>query len=118
MTPLEFDQKHLWHPYTNVEKPGPTFVVRESEGMHITLDNGTRLIDAMSSWWCMMHGHRNPAITKAIHDQLDKLPHVMFGGLTHEPAIELGRKLLEITPASLTRIFYCVYRNKEEFILR
>ncbi|MGR3615082.1 MAG: adenosylmethionine--8-amino-7-oxononanoate transaminase [Paracoccaceae bacterium] len=107
MTPLEFDQKHLWHPYTNVEKPGPTFVVRESEGMHITLDNGTRLIDAMSSWWCMMHGHRNPAITKAIHDQLDKLPHVMFGGLTHEPAIELGRKLLEITPASLTRIFYC-----------
>ena len=107
LTQLEFDQKHLWHPYTNVTKPGPTFVVRESEGMYITLDDGTRLIDAMSSWWCMMHGHRNPAITKAIHDQLDRLPHVMFGGLTHDPAIDLGRKLLEITPDSLTRIFYC-----------
>ena len=107
LTQLEFDQQHLWHPYTNVAKPGPTFVVKESEGVHITLDDGTRLIDAMSSWWCMMHGHKNPAITKAIHDQLDTLPHVMFGGLTHDPAIDLGRKLLEITPESLTRIFYC-----------
>ncbi len=103
----EFDQQHLWHPYTNVAKPGPTFVVKESEGVHITLEDGTRLIDAMSSWWCMMHGHRNPAITSAIHDQLDRLPHVMFGGLTHDPAIDLGRKLLEISPDSLTRIFYC-----------
>ena len=104
---LEFDQKHLWHPYTNVTKPGPTFLVKESEGLFITLDDGTRLIDAMSSWWCMMHGHRNPAITRAIHDQLDRLPHVMFGGLTHDPAVDLGHKLLEITPDSLTRIFYC-----------
>lgn len=107
LPPLEFDQKHLWHPYTNITKPGRTFVVRESEGMHLTLEDGTRLIDAMSSWWCMMHGHRHPAITGAIHDQLDRLPHVMFGGLTHEPAIDLGRKLLAITPESLTRIFYC-----------
>lgn len=107
LSQLEFDQQHLWHPYTNVAKPGPTFVVKESEGVHITLEDGTRLIDAMSSWWCMMHGHRNPAITSAIHDQLDRLPHVMFGGLTHDPAIDLGRKLLEITPQSLTRIFYC-----------
>lgn len=107
MTPLEFDRKHLWHPYTNVTRPGRTFVVAESEGVHITLDDGTRLIDAMSSWWCMMHGHRHPAITGAIRRQLDTLPHVMFGGLTHEPAVDLGRKLLEITPESLTRIFYC-----------
>jgi adenosylmethionine---8-amino-7-oxononanoate aminotransferase len=107
MTPLEFDQKHLWHPYTNVEKPGPTFVAKEAEGVWITLDDGTRLIDAMSSWWCMLHGHRNPAITQAIHEQLDCLPHVMFGGMTHDPAIELGQKLLEITPPSLQRIFYC-----------
>lgn len=107
MTPLEFDQKHLWHPYTNVENPGPTFVAKEAEGVWITLEDGTRLIDAMSSWWCMLHGHRNPAITRAIHDQLDRLPHVMFGGMTHDPAIDLGRKLLEITPASLQRIFYC-----------
>lgn len=107
LSQLEFDQQHLWHPYTNVAKPGPTFVVKEGEGVHITLEDGTRLIDAMSSWWCMMHGHRHPAITSAIHDQLDRLPHVMFGGLTHDPAIDLGRKLLQITPPSLTRIFYC-----------
>jgi adenosylmethionine-8-amino-7-oxononanoate aminotransferase len=107
LSQLEFDQQHLWHPYTNVAKPGPTFVVKEGEGVHITLEDGTRLIDAMSSWWCMMHGHRHPAITQAIHDQLDRLPHVMFGGLTHDPAIDLGRKLLQITPDSLTRIFYC-----------
>ncbi|WP_282094595.1 adenosylmethionine--8-amino-7-oxononanoate transaminase [Epibacterium ulvae] len=107
LSPLEFDQKHLWHPYTNVTKPGPTFVVKEAEGVYITLDDGTRLIDGMSSWWCMMHGHRNVEITAAIHEQLDRLPHVMFGGLTHDPAIDLGRKLLEITPESLTRIFYC-----------
>ena len=107
LSQLEFDQQHLWHPYTNVAKPGPTFVVKEGEGVHITLEDGTRLIDAMSSWWCMMHGHRHPAITSAIHEQLDRLPHVMFGGLTHDPAIDLGRKLLQITPDSLTRIFYC-----------
>ncbi|MEP0156099.1 adenosylmethionine--8-amino-7-oxononanoate transaminase [Pseudophaeobacter sp.] len=107
LSQLEFDQQHLWHPYTNVAKPGPTFVVKEGEGVHITLEDGTRLIDAMSSWWCMMHGHRHPAITQAIHDQLDRLPHVMFGGLTHDPAIDLGRMLLQITPPSLTRIFYC-----------
>ncbi|MCD9146321.1 adenosylmethionine--8-amino-7-oxononanoate transaminase [Pseudophaeobacter flagellatus] len=107
LTQLEFDQQHLWHPYTNVAKPGPTFVVKESEGVYLTLEDGTRLIDAMSSWWCMMHGHRHPVITQAIHNQLDRLPHVMFGGLTHDPAIDLGRKLLEVTPDSLTRIFYC-----------
>lgn len=107
MTPLEFDQKHLWHPYTNVENPGPTFIVKSAEGVWLTLDDGTRIIDAMSSWWCMLHGHKHPKITQAIHEQLDIMPHVMFGGLTHEPAVELGQKLLEITPPSMQRIFYC-----------
>ncbi len=107
LTTLEFDQQHLWHPYTNVTKPGPTFVVKEAEGVYLTLDDGTRVVDAMSSWWCMMHGHGHPKITQAMHDQIDRMPHVMFGGLTHDPAVDLGRKLLEITPKALSRIFYC-----------
>lgn len=107
MTPLEFDQKHLWHPYTNVTKPGPTFVVEEAEGVWLTLDDGTRVIDGMSSWWSVIHGHRNPAIMKAVHDQLDKVPHVMFGGLTHRAATELGEKLLDLAPPAMRRIFYC-----------
>lgn len=107
LTPKEFDQRHLWHPYTNVIKPGATFVVKEAEGVWLTLEDGAKVIDAMSSWWCMIHGHRNPAITAAIHEQLDRLPHVMFGGLTHDPAIELGRRLVEMSPPSMTRIFYC-----------
>ena len=63
LTPKEFDQNHLWHPYTNVTKPGATFIVKEAEGVWLTLGDGSRVIDAMSSWWCMIHGHRNPAIT-------------------------------------------------------
>ncbi len=107
MTPLEFDQHHLWHPYTNVTRPGPTFVVKEAEGVWLTLDDGSRVIDAMSSWWSTIHGHRHPVITKAVHDQLDRLPHVMFGGLTHDPAIELGQRLLDLAPDTMQRIFYC-----------
>ncbi|MDW4549095.1 adenosylmethionine--8-amino-7-oxononanoate transaminase [Defluviimonas sp. D31] len=107
MSQLEFDRAHLWHPYTNVVKPGATFLAKSAEGVRITLDDGTELIDAMSSWWSVIHGHRHPAIMKAVHDQLDRMPHVMFGGLTHDPAVDLGRKLLAMVPPSLTRIFYC-----------
>ncbi|MEP3295477.1 MAG: adenosylmethionine--8-amino-7-oxononanoate transaminase [Pseudoruegeria sp.] len=107
MTPLEFDANHLWHPYTNVTKPGPTHLVKSAEGVRLTLDDGTVLIDAMSSWWSAIHGYNNPGIIDAVQDQLTTLSHVMFGGLTHEPAIDLGRRLLAMTPDSLTRIFYC-----------
>ncbi|MEP3524352.1 MAG: adenosylmethionine--8-amino-7-oxononanoate transaminase [Hyphomicrobiales bacterium] len=107
MTPQAFDAQHLWHPYTNVTQPGPTHLVRSAKGVHLTLDDGTELIDAMSSWWSAIHGHGHPAIVGAVKQQLDQLPHVMFGGLTHEPAIELGQKLLAITPPSMQRIFYC-----------
>lgn len=107
MTPLEFDQHHLWHPYTNVTKPGPTFRVAQAQGSTLTLGDGTKLIDAMSSWWCMLHGHRHPHITGAMHKQLDTLPHVMFGGLTHDPAIELGQALLNMAPSTMQRVFYC-----------
>jgi adenosylmethionine-8-amino-7-oxononanoate aminotransferase len=102
-----FDKHHIWHPYTNVQKPGPTFLVKEAEGVYLTLDDGTKLIDAMSSWWCMLHGHKNPEICAAMHAQIDQLPHVMFGGLTHEPAIELAQTLVAMTPENLNRVFYC-----------
>lgn len=104
---LQFDAQHLWHPYTNVMSPGPMHLVKSAEDIWLTLGDGTRVIDAMSSWWCTIHGHRHPEITAAMHKQLDKMPHVMFGGLTHEPAIELGRRLLNVLPSGLDRIFYC-----------
>lgn len=107
MSTIDFDRAHLWHPYSNVIAPGPTHVVAEAEGAWLTLADGTRMIDAMSSWWCMIHGHRHPEITKAMHAQIDRLPHVMFGGLTHDPAADLGRKLIEILPEGLDKIFYC-----------
>ncbi|KAJ57081.1 adenosylmethionine-8-amino-7-oxononanoate aminotransferase [Actibacterium mucosum KCTC 23349] len=107
MTQFEFDRAHLWHPYTNVVQPGPVHHVTQAEGVWLTLADGTRVIDAMSSWWCTIHGHRHPAITAAMHAQLDRMPHVMFGGLTHDPAVQLGQQLLDITPDQLTRIFYC-----------
>ncbi len=106
MTPLDFDARHLWHPYTNVLNPGPMHLITEAEGVWLTREDGTRMIDAMSSWWCAVHGHRHPAIIGAMQAQLDQMPHVMFGGLTHTPAIELGRKLVELLPDGLDRIFY------------
>lgn len=106
MTPLEFDARHLWHPYTHVLNPGPMHLISEAQGVWLTRDDGTQMIDAMSSWWCTVHGHRHPAIIEAMQQQLDHLPHVMFGGLTHEPAVELGRRLVNLLPPGLDRIFY------------
>ncbi len=107
MTPLEFDARHLWHPYTNMDAADPMHLIAGAEGVWLTRDDGVRMIDAMSSWWCAIHGHRHPAITAAMHRQLDQMPHVMFGGLTHNPAIQLGQKLVAMLPGGLDRIFYC-----------
>lgn len=107
MTPKEFDARHLWHPYTNVCAPGPMHLITEAEGVWLTRDDGGQMIDAMSSWWCAVHGHRHPAIVGAMKTQLDHMPHVMFGGLTHEPAARLGQRLIDLLPAPLDRIFYC-----------
>jgi len=107
MTPLEFDARHLWHPYTNVLEPGPMHLITEASGVWLTRDDGIQMIDAMSSWWTAVHGHRHPAIVSAMQDQLARMPHVMFGGLTHDPAIALGRKLIDLLPTGLDRIFYC-----------
>lgn len=107
MTPLAFDAAHLWHPYTNVAAPGPMHLIAEAEGIWLTRADGRKMIDAMSSWWCATHGHRHPQIVAAMKAQLDRLPHVMFGGLTHDPAIALGQRLLSLLPETLDRIFYC-----------
>ncbi|NOE34202.1 adenosylmethionine--8-amino-7-oxononanoate transaminase [Ruegeria sp. HKCCD7318] len=107
MTPLEFDARHLWHPYTNVANPGAMHLIDRAEGVYLYREDGVKMIDAMSSWWCAIHGHKHPEITSAMQNQLEKMPHVMFGGLTHHPAIDLGRRMIDMLPEGLDRIFYC-----------
>lgn len=98
MVDIDYDLHHVWHPYTSASNPLPCYPVASAHGVYIELEDGRKLIDGMSSWWSVIHGYNNPVINEAARRQLDKMSHVMFGGLTHEPAVELARKLVELTP--------------------
>lgn len=102
----DFDQQHLWHPYASLPPTYPNIVIDHAEGIYIVTKDGMRLIDGMSSWWASVHGYNHPVLNAAMIEQLGKMAHVMFGGLTHQPAIDLGKKLLSIVPDGLDAIFY------------
>lgn len=103
---LKIDHDHIWHPYSAMGSDVPVFPVASASGVRIRLQDGRELIDGMASWWCVIHGYNHPVINRAIEDQLHKMSHVMFGGLTHEPAVTLAKKLVSITPELLQCVFF------------
>ncbi|HEY2631577.1 MAG TPA: adenosylmethionine--8-amino-7-oxononanoate transaminase [Solirubrobacteraceae bacterium] len=103
---LALDREHVWHPYAPLPAIGPPLPVVSAEGVRLRLANGSELIDGMSSWWCAIHGYRHPALDAAVREQLGRMAHVMFGGLTHEPAIRLAERLVAMTPVGLERVFF------------
>jgi adenosylmethionine-8-amino-7-oxononanoate aminotransferase len=102
---IALDSAHIWHPYSAMHSDLPVFHVDSAAGVHLQLSNGNKLIDGMSSWWCAIHGYNHPRLNAAVEQQLQHMAHVMFGGLTHEPAIRLVEKLLALTPAALQSVF-------------
>jgi len=103
---LDYDQKHIWHPYAKLPNLVPAIGVSKTQGSIITLSDGREVVDGMSSWWAALHGYNHPKIQKAMHEQIDTMPHIMFGGLTHEPAIELAKRLVNLSPAGLEKVFF------------
>lgn len=103
---LDFDRRNIWHPYASLANPPPVRHAVSASGLEIALSDGRRLIDAVSSWWCVAHGHNHPAITEAIRRQSSSMCHVMFGGFTHTPAAELAERLAAICPDGLDKVFF------------
>jgi adenosylmethionine-8-amino-7-oxononanoate aminotransferase len=107
MTPadLEFDQRHIWHPYTSMTKPLPVYPIESASGVLLQLANGSQLVDGMSSWWAAIHGYNHPQLNQAAIEQIGKMSHVMFGGITHPSAVALSRQLVEMTSVELECVF-------------
>ena len=100
------DREHVWHPYSAIQADMPVFPVQSATGVRLRLSDGRELIDGMASWWCAIHGYNHPEMNRAIKQQIDELAHVMFGGLTHQPAVELATHLIELTPRGLETVFF------------
>ena len=104
---LDFDQEHIWHPYTSMTDPQPVYAVESASGVRLKLYDGRELIDGMSSWWAAIHGYNHPDLNSAAKEQLDRMSHVMFGGITHRPAVDLSELLVRLTPNPLEKVFLC-----------
>jgi adenosylmethionine---8-amino-7-oxononanoate aminotransferase len=104
---FDIDQQHIWHPYSSLTQPIPAYQVVSAHGVRLKLSDGRELIDGMSSWWSAIHGYNNPTLNKALKDQVDIMSHVMFGGIIHEPAAQLVKTLVDITPVGLDKVFLC-----------
>ena len=99
------DQQYVWHPYSSLTDPIPAYEVTSAEGVYLNLQDGRQLIDGMASWWCAIHGYNHPVLNQAAKDQIDRMSHVMFGGITHSPAVTLCEKLVALTPTGLSKVF-------------
>jgi len=107
MIDLDFDRQHLWHPYTSMQNPLPVYPVTGAQGVRLQLEDGRTMVDGMASWWSAIHGYRHPVLDAAVRTQLDSMAHVMFGGITHAPAVALAKLLVALTPPGLEKVFLC-----------